>query len=237
MSFVKVIIPNFNEYNPRADRANYTWFRFQNDFFINQKLFGLTDAQSILFIIILCEASKKNKPEVEINIDYLAAIRKTTSAKLIKDFQILIDLGVVTPADSRQTASLLHATNDTNERTNERDVVCESGDSRHVILSSWNELVKSLPKIKVWTKSRDRAAKTLLSKQTVEDWSTACRKVEASDFLSGRNGKWTSCCVDWLLKPANMTKVLEGNYDNREVAPPSFKGMAELLAESSGGKS
>ena len=48
----------------------------------------------------------------------------------------------------------------------------------------------------------------------LEAFRTLFAKTEASDFLSGRNGKWTNCNFDWLMKPSNMVKVLEGNYDN-----------------------
>ena len=40
--------------------------------------------------------------------------------------------------------------------------------------------------------------------------------VDNSDFLSGRNGKWTGCNLEWVLKPANITKIMEGNYANQE---------------------
>lgn len=40
------------------------------------------------------------------------------------------------------------------------------------------------------------------------------QRVDASDFLSGRNGKWQSCNFDWLFLPTNFLKVWEGNYDN-----------------------
>ena len=40
------------------------------------------------------------------------------------------------------------------------------------------------------------------------------QRVNASDFLSGRNGKWQSCNFDWLFLPTNFLKVWEGNYDN-----------------------
>lgn len=43
------------------------------------------------------------------------------------------------------------------------------------------------------------------------------KRAGASSFLNGSSGKWTACCFDWLLKPANCTKVLEGTYDDRRV--------------------
>lgn len=37
----------------------------------------------------------------------------------------------------------------------------------------------------------------------------AFKNIEASDFHSGRNGKWKQCNLDWILKPNNFTKALE----------------------------
>lgn len=37
--------------------------------------------------------------------------------------------------------------------------------------------------------------------------------VAKSDFLMGRGPKpWHGCCFDWLLKPENFQKIIEGNY-------------------------
>ena len=43
-------------------------------------------------------------------------------------------------------------------------------------------------------------------------------RVAASDFLTGRDDKWRGCNLAWLLKHANFTKVVEGNYMNRATA-------------------
>lgn len=42
--------------------------------------------------------------------------------------------------------------------------------------------------------------------------------VAGSDFLSGRSGKWTNCDLSWLMKAENFTKVVQGNYQNKESA-------------------
>ena len=39
---------------------------------------------------------------------------------------------------------------------------------------------------------------------------------EESDFLKGKNDRNWSATFDWLLKSANMTKVLEGKYSNKD---------------------
>lgn len=48
----------------------------------------------------------------------------------------------------------------------------------------------------------------------IEGWRLALSKIEASDFLTGRSRDWR-CDFDWINKPANFTKLMEGNYDNR----------------------
>lgn len=48
----------------------------------------------------------------------------------------------------------------------------------------------------------------------IEGWRMALSKIEASDFLTGRSRDWR-CDFDWTTKPANFTKLMEGNYDNR----------------------
>lgn len=42
--------------------------------------------------------------------------------------------------------------------------------------------------------------------------------VAASDFLTGRDGKWPGCDLAWLVKAENFAKVIEGKYENREAA-------------------
>jgi hypothetical protein len=49
---------------------------------------------------------------------------------------------------------------------------------------------------------------------TIDQWIDLFSRVEASDFLSGRSGKWKGCTFDWLIQESNITKVLKGAYDN-----------------------
>lgn len=41
------------------------------------------------------------------------------------------------------------------------------------------------------------------------------RKASASDFLKGNNNRGFQASFDWLIKPSNFQKTIEGNYDNR----------------------
>ena len=56
----------------------------------------------------------------------------------------------------------------------------------------------------------------------MERWEEVCNRIEASDFLTGRkDGKW-SASFDWIIKPENWVKVMEGNYDNRDKRQKIF---------------
>ena len=52
------------------------------------------------------------------------------------------------------------------------------------------------------------------------------RKVGKSDFLKGKNNHGWVATYDWLVKPNNFIKVLEGNYENRgSVGSKTFLDM------------
>lgn len=124
---IEISIPKWADYNPRSDRANYSWFRFQNEFFTDQKLFGLTDTQLMLFVFCLCEASKKSNQDVILNLDFVSAVRKIPADKVLKDLRELAKRGVLVASERRpKDVSLpeqLPATNERDERNETNDTV------------------------------------------------------------------------------------------------------------------
>ena len=50
-----------------------------------------------------------------------------------------------------------------------------------------------------------------------ESLMTVTKKAAVSDFLNGKNDRAWVANFDWLIRPTNYTKVLEGNYDNTAV--------------------
>lgn len=90
------------------------------------------------------------------------------------------------------------------------------------------------PKPELWTGSRAAALKArwrwVLTAKKRDGSRYATNREEAlswfrrffayvaeSDFLTGRDGKWTACDLGWLCNESNFAKVLQGNYDNREA--------------------
>lgn len=100
MGTITLTLPNWEKFNPRSDRANFTWFRLQNDFFHDSAVFSLSDSERVLYLFILCEASKKNRQVIELLPDYVAAILRRPASEITNQIQRLHALGLVT-AESR----------------------------------------------------------------------------------------------------------------------------------------
>lgn len=100
------------------------------------------------------------------------------------------------------------------------------------IVSLFNSICKGLPSIRDLTDRRKKAIRD--AEQKVEEyggWEKLFKAVQHSDFLTGRNGAWTNCGFDWIIKPANVTKIMEGNYRNKDDAseqPPASYNIEEM---------
>lgn len=84
------------------------------------------------------------------------------------------------------------------------------------IKDAYNSLCPSLPSVRTLSDARKKAIKARLNTYTVEDLHEAFKKAEASDFLKGKNESNWQADFDWILKDANLAKILDGKYDNRQ---------------------
>lgn len=116
----------------------------------------------------------------------------------------------------------IHNDNDNeneNERTGgesppERGTIRQSIDYKS-IFNAFNEICVSLPSIKSLSEARKKAIKARLAVYSVDDFKALFEKAEASTFLKGGNDRNWTATFDWLIKDANMAKVLDGNYDDK----------------------
>lgn len=79
----------------------------------------------------------------------------------------------------------------------------------------FGNICKSLQRPTKLTDSRMRAIKKR-RKEIIDfgGWEKFFKEIESSDFLSGRSGEWKAT-FDWVLKPSNALKIMEGNYKNQ----------------------
>lgn len=93
------------------------------------------------------------------------------------------------------------------------------------ITEEFNSICKSLPRVTTINKNRKNKI-DMAYVQLDGKFTEFFRKIENSDFLTGRNGKWKSC-FDWVFKAENLIKILEGNYDNKPNVSGKFTNISD----------
>lgn len=78
-------------------------------------------------------------------------------------------------------------------------------------ISSKNTII---PKVTALSDYRKAALKARAREYGKEALSQAVKKAASSDFLNGKNNRGFRATFDWIFKPNNFPKILEGNFDN-----------------------
>lgn len=87
-----------------------------------------------------------------------------------------------------------------------------------LIADMYNDTCVSFPRLTKLSESRKKAIKARLNTYSIEDFKRLFEKAEASSFLKGKSNRDWMASFDWLIKDANMAKVLDGNYDDKKPA-------------------
>lgn len=74
------------------------------------------------------------------------------------------------------------------------------------------------PQVQKMTPTRTKALRSRLKDcGGMDGWRHALKSASQSDFLCGRTARpWSGFGFDWLVKSQNFTKLMEGNYANRD---------------------
>lgn len=83
------------------------------------------------------------------------------------------------------------------------------------VVEVWNELAarRGLKAVARLSPERRRTLKTRIGQNTIQDFTEAIAAIDRSPFLCGQNDRGWKAYFDWMLKPANFTKLIEGTYD------------------------
>lgn len=113
-----------------------------------------------------------------------------------------------------------------NDNVNDNDnyipPVVPQGDDRHseeridynALMSTFNSMFEGkLSKATSMTEKRKKAVSARAAEHGKQAIMTVFNHVLQSPFLLGHNDKNWSCDFDWIFRPNNFIKILEGNYD------------------------
>lgn len=126
-----------------------------------------------------------------------------------------------------------------NQRTTNNSVrskeVVRTKESKNVVVSEnydkifeiFNQICVSLDSVENPTSMNIRRVSELLQQQPTFDFYNFFNRVERSDFLTGRNGRWNvgggKASFDWLLQPKNISKIQSGQFDNADTPNVDYK--------------
>ena len=121
--------------------------------------------------------------------------------------------------DSQATGNRPQRKNDKNVRSKESKNVVVS-ESCKKVFELFNQTCFSLDSIENPTDLNIRRVSELLQQHPDFNFYDYFIRVEKSDFITGRNGRWniggTKATFDWILNSKNIAKIQSGQFDNAE---------------------
>jgi hypothetical protein len=88
------------------------------------------------------------------------------------------------------------------------------------IIALYHEILPQCPRVRVWTPARATALRNRWNedpeRQSLDSWRTFFEYVARCDFLVGRGtgARPFFADLEWMVKSANFTKIIEGKYAN-----------------------
>lgn len=197
-------IPTWDNYQHYTDR-NPPWIKLHYETLSSETWVMLDDASRVLAIACMLIASR-HEGKIPDNPNY---IKRISYLNTEPNFKPLIDIGFLEMIanDSECKQGLLQR---------KRQITEKETDNRKEILELWNDLASelSLDKIRSISPKRYTHLKNRLSEG---DFKEILENIKNSTFLQGHNDRNWKVNFDWLLKPDNYLKILEGKYTDKKT--------------------
>ena len=87
------------------------------------------------------------------------------------------------------------------------------------VISKYNAICTNLSKVIKSTDKRGKAIKAFLKQMTIEEFENACKIANETDFLVGKNEKGWRADFDFIIKPDNAIRIIEGKYGKAKLKP------------------
>ncbi len=149
------------------------------------------------------EQGTKNKEEIEEKKD--------------KPFSSSIETSSIDPQRLSRAREEENSEEEKNAFKAKRETAAETAEFFAKVKVSWNLAVSKakIPMIAKMTDIRKRAVAARAAQHGEAAVLDVIQKAAASSFLNGGNGRGFLASFDWVMRPTNFLKVMEGNYDNR----------------------
>ena len=137
-----------------------------------------------------------------------SAVRQQHSA-----LEILMKHGLIKDGKLTLTKELTNSYDNGNDSDNDLD----NGIDYEGIIELYHELCPKMQKVLVLNKTRKGHVNARYAEFGLSKITEVLRFAGESDFLNGKNDRAWRADFEWLMRPENFIKVLEGKYQNKTV--------------------
>lgn len=211
---IEIQINNWEKYNPKRDQKTYTWLRLDNGIFVDPLIWDMSSDEKVVFIQLLCEASKKNCGVATINVKQMCHNLQISEQKINQAFDLFEEKGLTTAHDRKRPN-----TTPTNVRTNERNRPRDRAETDSV--KKWSPTTEQLMECYALYPRKDkraefltRAKKKFRKPEDLENFKKAVENYKAhlvSEDIEPRFTKQVTTFLtnweEWLEKGTGETKL------------------------------
>jgi len=101
------------------------------------------------------------------------------------------------------------------------------------LFEAWRAVPNVIRPRRMTTALRKKIATRLRDPDFRDGWPEAFRMVASSEFLTGGGDRGWRASLEWILKPVNYSKVVDGHYP-KHSGPREHAGLAEFLNSNQG---
>lgn len=91
----------------------------------------------------------------------------------------------------------------------------DNGIDNETIVNNYHSLCPNMAKVIALNDTRKGYINARFAEYGMETITKVLRMAGESDFLNGKNDKAWKADFEWIMRPQNFLKVLEGKYDNK----------------------
>lgn len=106
--------------------------------------------------------------------------------------------------------------------------ISSSKNDYELFVDTYNTQCFNLSSVLKVTDKRKKAIASFLKQMTFEDFENACIKANNNDFLTGKNDRGWKADFDFIIKPDNAAKIIEGRYDSQSPQTENDKFFDDL---------
>lgn len=222
LTLIDIELMGWEQFNARADRTNYSWFRFQNDFFTDQRIFGLGHLEKILYVFLICMVSKKNSGVISLNPDYICSVLNIKQNDMLKSIEILNTCGLIICAATNPRLNAV-ITPSNGRPTLQTDIT-----DRQTLLFDFDFLYQKYPKKIGKQKGLAIAKRDIKSQEDFEALSRAIDRYQAHLNLQRTESKFIKQFDTFMHSWRDWEDPTTGSITG---VNNGFKTTAEILAE------